>query len=158
MTLNPRLVAIQGIGFTPIQVAVQGLIEFIEDGGKTTYAGEIDLGSSRKWYVRRKKQILVFQTAQEADDYLDAEKAAQEAIDKAQKTSRRARKRLRDKILAKPKAIDLDQLESLAERYSFTVDLPQLVLNQDYERLLYLYQQALELQEEEDIEVLLSLY
>jgi len=27
MSLNPRLVAIQGIGFSPIQIAIQGLLE-----------------------------------------------------------------------------------------------------------------------------------
>lgn len=30
MSLTPRLVAIQGIGFTPIQIAVQGLLEELE--------------------------------------------------------------------------------------------------------------------------------
>lgn len=32
MSLNPRLVAIQGIGFSPIQIAVQGLLEYIQSG------------------------------------------------------------------------------------------------------------------------------
>ena len=32
MSLNPRLIAIQGIGFSPIQVAVQGLIAYIQSG------------------------------------------------------------------------------------------------------------------------------
>lgn len=32
MGLNPRLVAIQGIGFTPVQIAVQGLLDYIASG------------------------------------------------------------------------------------------------------------------------------
>lgn len=34
MSLSPRLVAIQGIEFTPIQIAVQGLLDYIAQGGK----------------------------------------------------------------------------------------------------------------------------
>jgi hypothetical protein len=32
MSLSPRLVAIQGIGFTPVQIAVQGLLDYIASG------------------------------------------------------------------------------------------------------------------------------
>lgn len=35
MSLSPRLVAIQGIEFTPVQIAVQGLLDFIAQGGTT---------------------------------------------------------------------------------------------------------------------------
>lgn len=35
MSLNPRLVAIQGIGFSPIQIATQGLLDYISTGGTT---------------------------------------------------------------------------------------------------------------------------
>lgn len=35
MSLSPRLVAIQGIEFTPIQIAVQGLLDYIAAGGRT---------------------------------------------------------------------------------------------------------------------------
>ncbi len=35
MSINSRAAAIQGIGFTPIYVAVQGLIAFIAGGGST---------------------------------------------------------------------------------------------------------------------------
>lgn len=34
MSLSPRLVAIQGIEFTPVQIAVQGLLDYIAGGGK----------------------------------------------------------------------------------------------------------------------------
>lgn len=36
MSLNARLVAIEGIGFTPIQIAVQGLLDYIAAGGTTS--------------------------------------------------------------------------------------------------------------------------
>lgn len=35
MSLSPRVVAIQGIGFSPIYVAVQGLLDYIAAGGTT---------------------------------------------------------------------------------------------------------------------------
>lgn len=35
MSLNARLIAIQGIEFTPLQIAVQGLLDYIAGGGTT---------------------------------------------------------------------------------------------------------------------------
>lgn len=35
MSLSPRTIAIQGIGFTPIYIAVQGLLDYLEAGGTT---------------------------------------------------------------------------------------------------------------------------
>lgn len=34
MSLSPRLIAIQGIEFTPVQIAVQGLLDYLAAGGR----------------------------------------------------------------------------------------------------------------------------
>lgn len=39
MSLNPRLIAIQGIGFTPIALAVMGLIELLQEEQQNRYGG-----------------------------------------------------------------------------------------------------------------------
>lgn len=35
MSLAPRLIAIQGIGFSPVQIATQGLLDYLAGGGAT---------------------------------------------------------------------------------------------------------------------------
>lgn len=158
--LNPRLIALQGIGFTPITLAVQGLIAFIEDGGTTAFTAEVELSvSRRKWYVKRKNRIHIFDDAQSADSYLEAESVAEAAIQEAQKTSRRSRKRLRERVLksyALPvETINTDWLTELVNRFSIPVNLPDLVAQQDWERVMQIQALALGMQDEEEIELLL---
>lgn len=128
----------------------------VVNGGQTTYAGEIDL-TPRKWYIRRNKKILLFNTAQEADAFLEAEELAEQAVHAAQKTSRRARKRLRDKIITvEPiQTVDVDQLAQAVEHFSIPVDLPYLLAQQDFERVMQILALAADMQDEEDVELLL---
>lgn len=46
MSLTPRLVAIQGIGFTPIQIAVQGLLEYYSSQLNNGWAAETVQGKA----------------------------------------------------------------------------------------------------------------
>jgi hypothetical protein len=119
------------------------------------YSQEVVLG--RRWYVKRGKKIHLFNEAQAADDFIEAEEIAERAVQKAQKTSRLARKRVRDKVL-KPvpdQTIEIDYLSQLVAHFSIRVDLPALVAQQDMARLAEIYQLAIDMQEEEDIEMLL---
>jgi hypothetical protein len=114
----------------------------------------------RKWYVKRNKRILVFDTAAQADAFIDAEQVAEQAIKEAQRTSRRARKRLRERVYSAEGVlpsgtVDIDLLGALVERYQMAVNLPQLLAQQDYERVLQIMAAAMEMQDEEDIELLL---
>lgn len=85
--------------------------------------------------------------------------AAQDAVEKAQRTSRRARKRLRERVFtadALPQqTVEIDALAELFDRYSVPVDLPALLAQQDYARVLEIMALALEMQDEDDIEMLL---
>lgn len=119
-----------------------------------TYTQEVEL---KKWYIRRGKKLHIFNTAHEADQYLESEAQAEAAVAKAQKTSRLARKRLREKVLkALPdKTIDLDLLGALVDRFAIPVALPSLIAQQDYERVMEIMAIASEMQDEEDVEMLL---
>lgn len=120
------------------------------------YSAEIEL---RRWYVRRGKRLHIFASGQDADAFLDAERAAQAAVEKAQRTSRRARKRLRERVFtadALPQqTVEIDALAGLVDRYSIPVNLPALLARQDYEEIVRLSLLAMEMQEEDDIEMLL---
>jgi hypothetical protein len=108
-----------------------------------------------KVYVRRGKKILLFNTPQEADQYLVAEQAANEAIEKAQKTSRRARKRLKEKIYPAADSIDLVEIEKLAVNFDAPFDVSKLFKEQDYEELVRIAEVLRQMQDEEEIELLL---
>lgn len=160
MSLSPRLVAIQGVGLTPIALAVQGLLEFIAAGGVTQPIAECEISiPKRKWYVRRAKRIHVFDTPDQADAYIAAEEEAQEAVEKAKNTSRLSRKRIRNRIIesvVKPiQTVDVDTLGALVNRLSIPVDIPALMAQQDLERIVQIMAMAMEMQDEEDIEMLL---
>lgn len=120
------------------------------------YSAEIEL---RRWYVRRGKRLHIFASGQDADAFLDAERAAQAAVEKAQRTSRRARKRLRERVFtadALPQqTVEIDALAGLVERYNIHADIPALLARQDYDRFMQIVAMAIEMQEEEDIEMLL---
>lgn len=111
----------------------------------------------KPWYIKRKKKILLFNSAQEADAFLASEELAEQAIQEAQKTSRRARKRLRDKLITvEPiQTVDVDQLAQAVEHFSIPVDLPYLLAQQDFERVMQILALARDMQDEEDVELLL---
>ncbi len=121
---------------------------------EATFSAEIDL--SRKWYVRRGKKIHLFSSGSDADAFIEAQEQADKAIAEAQKTSRRARKRLREKIVTVDpiQTVDIDLLSKAVEYFSLP-PLPDLLAQQDFERVMQIMAMAQEMQDEEDIEMLL---
>jgi hypothetical protein len=74
MSLSARLIAIQGIGFSPLQVAVQGLLDYIAGGGKTLYQ-DTDQGvagnykpSERNFYAEHLNRQAAITLAREIDE------------------------------------------------------------------------------------------
>jgi MarR-like DNA-binding transcriptional regulator SgrR of sgrS sRNA len=106
-------------------------------------------------YVRRGKKVLLFNTPEQADQYLAAEQAANEVIEKAQKTSRRARKRLKEKVYPAADSIDLIEIEQLTVRFDVNYDLPKMFNDQDYSELVRVAEMLRQMQDEEEIELLL---
>jgi hypothetical protein len=118
-----------------------------------SYSQEVEL---KKWYVKRGKKVLLFNNSQEADDYLESLEIAEQAIKEAQKTSRRARARLRNKLVTvKPiESIDVELLTQAIDRFSLP-SLPDLLAQQDLERFMQLLALAKEMQDDDDLLLLL---
>jgi hypothetical protein len=132
-------------------------LEHLLDGGEKKRPEGDGAGRARKWYVRRGRKLLVFETAQDADAFIEADRIADEIVAKAQNTSRQARRRLREKVY-KPlpvQTVDTDRLAQLVSQFSIAVDFPALMVQQDWERVLQIMAIALQMQEDEDIEILL---
>jgi hypothetical protein len=117
--------------------------------------GEVIL-KRRRYYVRKNGKVLLFETASEADSYIDSEHNAELAA--MAKTSRRARKRVRDAAVANftPEVLDLEITECLAEKFGM-VKIPDLVEQMDWDRLMYIQNLSMELEEEEDSSILAAL-
>ena len=136
----------------PCDVKVSWLC-FDTNAKQSGFSAEVEI---KRWYIKRKKQILVFNSAQEADDYLEALEQAEKAIEAAQKTSRRARQRLRNKLVKAPiQTVDIDLLADAVSRFDLP-PLPSLIQQQDFERFMQIFAIAQAIQDEEDdIELLL---
>ena len=120
-------------------------------GGTPSYSAEIEL-KPRKFYVKRKKQILIFDSAEQADAFLDAEMIAEDAVQQAQKTSRLARKRLRTKIF---KSIPLPEVVAIDFPEFRSIELPDFASQQDLAEFVRIALIAQDIQDEDDIECLL---
>jgi hypothetical protein len=118
-----------------------------------TYSAEVNL---RPVYIRRGKKILLFSTAAQADAFVEAEEVAQEAIERAK--SRQARRRVKQRVYeaVEHKTVDIDLLGELAQKYSMPVNIPQLLLAQEWEQLANIALRAMELQEEDDVNLILE--
>ena len=111
---------------------------------------------SRKVYVKRGKQYLIFNNNEEADAYL----AAENAIETAKKSSRGAAKRVikalkvvKPEIAPEPK---LEELSDLLAKFEVKYDLIQLQKNNDIDAIYHIQSMLYALQQdEEDIELLL---
>ena len=130
------------------------------DFGAFPGSNEVELRSPKRWYIKREKQIFVFNSASEADAFIDAEQTAKEAIEKAQKTSRRARKRLKDRVfkvagVAPVQTIEIDRLGEMVGRFNVPVNLPEILAQQDYAHVMRILEIVMRMQDEDDIELLL---
>jgi hypothetical protein len=123
---------------------------------ETTYSAEIDL--PRNWYVKRGKKLHLFASGSDADAFIEAQEQADKAIAEAQKTSRRARKRLRDKIVTVDpiQTVDVDLLSKAVAQFELP-PLPELLAQQDFDLVMQIMAIAQEMQDEEEAELMLLL-
>lgn len=114
--------------------------------------------SRKRYYLRRKGKILLFDTAAQADDYLEAEEEAQKAIATAK--SRGAKKRIAAKILkaVEPvESVEIAPLQEMVKAYSVPVDLPTLLKQNDYSQVMKVREMIQRMLDDEDDELLLLL-
>ena len=158
--IDARLVALQGFGWplNPLALAVQGLVDYIAGGGSTSNVEvSIDISDLRKKrsYVKHKKKIYVFDTTEQADQFLASIDRLEEVV--KTKTSRRARKRAKERVITvKPaEVVDLPQVQQWVNHFDLPFDLPDLIAQQDWARVLEIYAQAMRMMDDEDEELLL---
>jgi hypothetical protein len=125
-----------------------------------TFTNEVNL--TPRIYLKRGKKFLIFNTTDEADAWESAEKQAIAAVEKAQKTSRRARKRLKEKVykaleIEPLDTVDVDLLERLATVFEVRADFGRLVAMQNISQLMQIRDRLSLLQDEEDLEILLAM-
>lgn len=129
----------------------------VYSGGSSADTGDGSM-SRKRYYLRRKGKILLFDTVAQADDYLEAEEEAQKAIAAAK--SRGAKKRIAAKILkaVEPvESVEIAPLQELVKAYSMPVNLPKLLTQQDYQQVMDVRAMIQRIQDDEDDELLLLL-
>lgn len=104
-----------------------------------------------KAYLKRGNEVLVFDSEDEKEKFLDAETKSKEAIDKA----RQQRKVVVKKLPKPAQTVELKSLQQKANRYEIQADIAQILAQQDFERLITIHAAILEMQDDEDMELLL---
>lgn len=132
-TGGPQTVS-PGVG----QIVVTGYAPEVSQSGATAAdTGDFMVRRPKKVYIRRRGNILLFDTAEQADAYIEAEEQAQEAIDKAK--SRGAKKRIAARVLKdveKPEeVISIGALERAIDAQQLPFDMVALLKQQDYQRI-----------------------
>lgn len=120
-----------------------------------TFSQDVEV---RKYYMRKGKKLLMFDSVDDANAYTKEEALALDAI--AKKTSRLARKRLRKHIVSvtmPAQTIDTDWLGEMMQRFSINFDLPALLAQEEYNRVMEIHALAMKMQDEEDVEMLLMM-
>lgn len=139
---------------TPCDVKISWLCL---DTAATGVDGDGSKHKPRKFYLRRKGKILLFDTAEQADAYAEAEEIANAAIDKAK--SRGAKKRVIARVfrdVPEPvEVIGISELEKLIENYQLPYDMGALLMRNDYAQIIDIQAIIRRLQDDEDEEFLL---
>jgi lactate dehydrogenase-like 2-hydroxyacid dehydrogenase len=104
-----------------------------------------------KGYLKRGHKVLVFNSQKEADEFEAAEIATAEAISRAQKKKARAEK-------PKPvETVNLERIEAQVVEWNIPDYLPMLVAELDIDYILSLQRRIEQMQDDEDVELLLTL-
>jgi hypothetical protein len=110
----------------------------------------------RCYYVRKNGKIHLFNTPDDADAFSNALHKAE--LDARTKTSRLARKRVREAAISnfKPEVIDLQLTTLLSEKFNIP-NLLEFVRLEDWDKVLAIQAMAIEMEEEEDTSLFLAL-
>lgn len=112
--------------------------------------------SSRKVYVKRGKRIHIFDTVEDADEWLEAEDKARQVVNVAKPKSQVKAKVFKALDEAVPHdVVRLDVVRSMVDYLGIPVDMPTLEARQDWAEVARVALMARHMQDEEDIELLL---
>jgi len=150
------------VGFAQTGVAGRLVFTGKTGSGVATGSGSAELPNEielKRWYVRRNNRVYIFNSASEADSFIDADNEANQAIANAQATSKAAKKKIRRKIYdatgLEPEYVSIDAVSGLVDLYGLQFDIQNLIKEQDFETFMRVAMMAREIQDEEDIEFLL---
>jgi hypothetical protein len=142
------------------QIVITGYTpEVSQSGAVSADTGDFMVRKPKKVYIRRRGNILLFDTAEQADAYIEAEEQAQAAIDEAK--SRGAKKRIAARVLKdvdKPEeVISIGALERVIDAQQLPFDMVALLKQQDYQRIAQIQREIEQmLDEEEELLLLLA--
>jgi hypothetical protein len=162
VTLLPTLLTNEAVFFAPT-VTRDGDVPVVQ-----TYSGEVDI---KRWYVRRGKKIHVFDSAHDADAWLEAEAKAQQAIDHARSTSKQASRKRKQRTykaldeVVSHQVIRLDELEAQLKALAIPEQINGFVSEQNWAEVARIALLAQQIQqdiearrrEDDDLAVLLLL-
>ena len=113
--------------------------------------------SKRKYYIRRRKQILIFDSVAQVDAYIEAEEEAAVAIAKAK--SRGAKKRAIARVFKEeqPEAVEITPLAELIESYKLPYNVGELIASENYQQIVDIQRIIQRIRDDEDEELLLLL-
>lgn len=104
-----------------------------------------------KGYLKRGNDVLVFPSEQEAEDYEAAEIAAKQAINRAQRRKAQADK-------PQPvETVNIELVERQATQWRMPYDMPGIANAFDFDQLLSIQRRIEQMQDDEDVELLLTL-
>lgn len=133
-----------------------GAYSYTGQAAGISYSGESQTVGRRfkhysKGYLKRGNEVLVFPSEQEAEEYEAAEIAAKQAISRAQKKKARAEK-------PKPiETVNLARVERQAIEWKVPDYVPSLIASMDFENIVELQRRIELMQDDEEIELLLTL-
>ena len=112
--------------------------------------------SSRKVYVKRGKRIHIFDTVEDADEWLEAEDKARQFVNVAKPKPQAKAKVFKALDEAVPHdVVRLDVVRSMVDYLGIPVEMPTLEARQDWAEVARVALMARHMQDEEDIELLL---
>lgn len=128
----------------------------MEVGQPATNRPGFEMGG-RKVYIKRGKRIHIFDTLEDADEWLEAEQQSIEALSKAKPTPRKKAKVFKALDEAVPHdVVRLDVVRAMVDHLGIPVEMPTLEARQDWAEVARVALIARQLQDEEDIEMLLA--
>ena len=168
----PNVGSLAITGYSPIVQQAPASQSLVPAAGTITitgYAPTVDQSSpirlggfeyGSKVYIKRGKKIVIFDSIEEADSYIEAEAKAEEIVQQSAKTSRLARKRAREKAfkmlaIDPVESVDIPALKTLVSQLQTDFALPHWIAQQDWGKVVEIYHQAMEMQDEEDLLLIL---
>ncbi len=137
-------------------ITITGYAPTVTQTGQTQSGGGDGGTSKRKYYIRRRKQILIFDSVAQVDAYIEAEEEAAEAIAKAK--SRGAKKRAIARVFKEqPEAVEITPLAELIESYKLPYNVGELIASENYQQIVDIQRIIQRIRDDEDEELLLLL-